>query len=68
MICCGRIEEISTQSDMQRVYLCTICGKQGAEDAFPEPQEPQQALRASVRATLWLSERIHRFADRISQY
>ena len=64
MICCGPILEISTQSDPQRVYLCTICGRQGPEDAFPEPQPEAQPLTWRDK----LAERLHSLADRISQY
>ncbi len=64
LICCGRIEEITTQGDMQRVYLCTICGRQGGEDAFPEPHEPEPP---SLSWRDKLAERVHRLADRISQ-
>lgn len=63
MTCCGpTLVETTDQDDIERVYLCPICGKQGGETAFPEPPTPfDNAPPAAWREKLaaWL----YRLAD-----
>ncbi len=63
MTCCGTFAEITCGDDIERIYLCTICGKQGPESAFPDPQEAPEPLTWRNRAAGWL----YALADKVSQ-
>ncbi len=60
--CCGPLVETTDQDDPERIYLCTICGKQGGEDVFhdPPPEGPgPPTFRARISG--WL----HKLADKV---
>lgn len=65
MTCCGPTpHEITCNADVQRIYLCPICGKQGGECDFPDPQ-PEAPATLTWREKC--AEYLYRLADWIQR-
>jgi hypothetical protein len=66
MTCCrAPFREITTQTDREARFLCTSCGKQGPEDAFPDPPPPVEPAPAPLTWREKLAEFLVRLAERI---